>query len=64
MSTRTDTFDLDRPAPHLLGEGRKFDLTVAIDQFELGQDTYSVQPAAIPVELQISRRTTGTGALR
>ena len=29
------------------GEGRKFDLTVAIAQFELGQDTYTVTPPVI-----------------
>lgn len=46
------------------GEGRKLELTVAIDPFELGENTYTVAPPTIPVELQISR-TTGQGyALR
>ena len=63
VSTTTDTFDLIG-LRMTSGEGRKFDLTVAIDQFELGQGTYTVTPAAIPIVLQISR-TTGQGyALR
>jgi uncharacterized protein len=63
VSTTTDTFDLIG-LRMTSGEGRKFDLTVAIEPFELGQGSYTVTPAAIPVELQISR-TTGQGyALR
>jgi uncharacterized protein len=59
----TDTFDLIG-LRMTSGEGRKLELTVAIDPFELGQGTYTVTPPAIPVELQISR-TTGQGyALR
>ncbi len=63
MSTITDSFDLTG-LRMTAGEGRKLNLTVAIDPFELGQDTYAVTPPTIPVELQISR-TTGQGyALR
>lgn len=63
VGTITDTFDLTS-LRMTSGEGRKLDLSVAIDPFELGQDTYTVTPPAIAVELQISR-TTGQGyALR
>jgi uncharacterized protein len=63
VSALTDTFDLTS-LRMTAGEGRKLELAVAIDPFELGQDTYTVLPPAIPVELQISR-TTGQGyALR
>jgi uncharacterized protein len=46
------------------GEGRKFELTVSIEPFELSQDTYTVAPPEIPVELQISRTTAQGYALR
>ena len=59
----TDTFDLTG-LRMTSGEGRKLELTVAIDPFELGQDTYAVVPVAIPVELQISRTTAQGYALR
>lgn len=60
---RTDTFDLG--ALRLTaGEGRRLDLHVAIDSFELAGETYPVQPESVPVRLDISR-TTGDGyALR
>lgn len=63
MALRTDTFDLGGLRLSS-GEGRRIELQVAIDSFELGGETYAVQPAAIPVMLDISR-TTGSGyALR
>jgi uncharacterized protein len=63
VSTPTDSFDLTGMRL-TSGEGRKLELAVSIDEFELGQDTYSVQPPVIPAELQVSR-TTGQGyALR
>jgi uncharacterized protein len=63
VSTLTDSFDLTS-LRMTAGEGRRLDLTVAIDPFELGQGTYTVTPPEIAVELQISR-TTGQGyALR
>lgn len=63
MAARTDTFDL-AGLRLTSGEGRKLDLDIAIDPFQLGNDTYKVQPASIPVQLQVSR-TTGNGyALR
>jgi len=63
VSTKTDTFDLVG-LRMTSGEGRKFDLTVAIEPYELGQDTYTVLPSEIPAELQISRTTAEGYALR
>ena len=60
---RSDTFDLGglRLTP---GEGRRLDLHVGIDAFELAGETYPVQPEIVPVRLDISG-TTGDGyALR
>jgi uncharacterized protein len=63
MALRTDTFDLGGLRLSS-GEGRRIELQVAIDPFELGGETYTVEPALIPVSLDISR-TTGSGyALR
>jgi uncharacterized protein len=60
---RTDTFDLGG-LRLTAGEGRRLDLYVAIGSFELAGDSYPVQPALVPVRLDISR-TTGDGyALR
>ncbi len=63
MALRTDTFDL-AGLRLSAGEGRRLQLNVAIDPFTLGGEEYPVQPAAVPVQLDISR-TTGAGyALR
>ncbi|MBV8946809.1 MAG: DUF177 domain-containing protein [Solirubrobacterales bacterium] len=60
---RTDTFDLGG-LRLTAGEGRRLDLHVAIDSFELAGETYPVRPELVPVRLDISR-TTGDGyALR
>ena len=63
MPLRTDSFDLG--ALRLSsGEGRRLELNVAIDPFALAGETYPVEPALVPVRLDISR-TTGDGyALR
>jgi len=63
MPLRTDSFDLG--ALRLSsGDGRRPELNVAIDRFVLGGETYPVEPALVPVRLDISR-TTGDGyALR
>jgi uncharacterized protein len=63
MPLRTDSFDLG--ALRLSsGEGRRLEMNVAIDPFVLGGETYPVEPALVPVRLDISR-TTGDGyALR
>lgn len=60
---RTDTFDLGGLRLRT-GEGRRLDLFVAIESLELAGERYSVQPAPVPVSLDVSR-TTGSGyALR
>ena len=63
MPLRTDLFDLG--ALRLSsGEGRRVELWVDIDPFILGGEPYPVDPALVPVQLDISR-TTGDGyALR
>jgi uncharacterized protein len=63
MALRADTFDLGG-LRLTSGEGRRLELYVAIDPLELGGGRYSVEPALVPVDLDISR-TTGDGyALR
>jgi len=60
---RTDTFEL-APLGLRSGEGRRFDLLVAIADFHYGGGPYAVTPALVPVRLDASR-TTGNGwALR
>lgn len=63
MALRTDTFDLGG-LRLTSGEGRRLELQVTFDPFELGGETYTVQGPLVPVTLDISR-TTGPGyALR
>jgi uncharacterized protein len=63
MALRTDTFDLGGLRLSS-GEGRRLELGVDIPPFELAGERYSVEPALVPVELDVSR-TTGDGcALR
>ena len=63
MPLRTDTFDLGG-LRLTSGEGRRLDLHVGIDPFELGGERYVVEPNVVPVILDVSR-TTGSGyALR
>jgi uncharacterized protein len=62
-SLRTDMFDLGG-LRLTSGEGRRLDLSVAIEPFLLAGERYPVEPALVPVRLDISR-TTGDGyALR
>jgi uncharacterized protein len=62
-SLRTDTFDLGG-LRLTSGEGRRLDLSVAIEPFSFAGERYPVEPALVPVRLDISR-TTGDGyALR
>ncbi len=58
-----DSFDLN--GLHLSsGEGRRLDLDVRIEPFELGSDVYAVDPPLVSARLDISR-TSGQGyALR
>jgi uncharacterized protein len=63
MGAPIDNFDL-AGLRLTSGEGRRLDLAVRIEPFELGDDTYPVDPPVVPVRLDISR-TTGQGyALR
>jgi uncharacterized protein len=63
MAVRTDTFDLGG-LRLTAGEGRRLELHVTFDRFELGGERYSVEPELVPCRLDISR-TTGNGyALR
>jgi uncharacterized protein len=63
MPQRTDTFDL-APLGLRSGDGRRLDLHVALDGFEYGGQRYTVEPALVPMRLDVSR-TTGNGwALR
>jgi DUF177 domain-containing protein len=63
MAVRADTLDLGtlRLAS---GEGRWFDLEVAVEPFTLAAERYEVVPATVPVRLDISRTTAGGYALR
>ncbi len=63
MPLQTHLFDLG--ALRLTsGEGRRVELSVAIEPFTLGEEQYPVTPSQVPVWLDISR-TTGDGyALR
>jgi uncharacterized protein len=63
MPQRTDIFAL-APLGLRSGDGRRFDLTVAIGDFDYAGEPYSVTPSLVPVRLDLSR-TTGMGwALR
>jgi uncharacterized protein len=63
MSLRSDSFDLGG-LRLTSGEGRRLDLHVAIDPIVLAGASYPVEPALVPVRLDVSR-TTGAGfALR
>ena len=59
MAIRTDTFDLGG-LRLTSGEGRRLQLHVGIEPFDLGGETYVVDPDIVDVELAISR-TTGSG---
>ena len=59
MPQRTDIFELGRLGL-TSGEGRRIDLHVAVAGFDYGGQRYEVQPALVPVVLDISR-TTGNG---
>src|SRR5579883_3120488 len=63
MGAPIDTFDLNG-LRLTSGEGRRLDLNVRMQPLALGGDDYPVDPAVVPVRLDISR-TTGSGyALR
>jgi uncharacterized protein len=63
MPARADTFDLG--ALNLTpGEGRRFDLEVHLDGFQLGGQRYDIAPARVAVKVDVSRMTGGGYALR
>jgi uncharacterized protein len=63
MTPRTDLYELSR-LRLTAGEGRRLDLQVAIDPFELAGERYSAEPELVPARVDVSR-TTGDGyALR
>ena len=63
MEQRADTFDLGSLRMSS-GEGRRFDLAVALGGFELGEEPYQTEPAVVPVRLDVSRTTANGYALR
>jgi uncharacterized protein len=63
MALRSDAFDLGGLRLSS-GEGRRLDLHVAIDPFQLGGESYPVDPALVPVRVDVSRTTGGGFALR
>ena len=63
MAPRADAFDL-AALKLTAGEGRRIELAVALDPFDLGGERYQADPALVPAKLDVSR-TTGDGyALR
>jgi uncharacterized protein len=63
MPAFTDTFDLGGLAL-TAGEGRRLELAVAVDPYDLGGERYGVAPRPLPVTLDVSRMTGGGWALR
>ncbi len=63
MPVRTDTFDLGGLRLSS-GAGRRLELDVAIDPVVLGEERYAVEPALIPVQLDVSRTNANGYALR
>lgn len=59
MSTRSDSFDLTG-LRLTSGAGRRLDLEVGLDGFELGGERYEPVAPTVPVRLDVSR-TTGSG---
>jgi uncharacterized protein len=63
MEQRADTFDLGGLRMNS-GEGRRFDLTVALGGFEFSNEQYETEPDLVPVVLDVSRTTANGYALR
>lgn len=63
MSTRAQSFDL-APLRLSSGEGRSIELEVPVERFDLSGQTYAVEPALVPVRLDVSRTTANGYALR
>lgn len=56
MSLRADSFDLGGLRLSA-GEGRRLELAVGIEPFDLGGERYAVEPSPVPVRLDVSRAT-------
>src|SRR5688572_3324383 len=63
MPQRTDSFEL-APLGLRSGQGRRFDLHVALAPFDYGGEPYAVMPELVPVRLDVSRTTNLGYALR
>ena len=63
MALRSDNFDL-AGLRLTSGEGRHLEPAVEIDPFELGGEHYVVEPAHVPVVLNVSKTTADGYALR
>jgi uncharacterized protein len=63
MPQRTDSFEL-APLRLRSGDGRRFDLHVAIGDFHYAGEPYAVTPALVPARLDVSRTTANGYALR
>jgi uncharacterized protein len=63
MSQPVESFDLG-PLRLSSGEGRAFELEVAVDAYDLSGQTYAVDPAVVPARLDVSRTTANGYALR
>ena len=63
MAARTDIYDLGRLSLSP-GEGRRLELAVTIEPFELAGQTYAVTEREVPVVVDVSRMTGGGYSLR
>lgn len=63
MTGRTDTFDLGR-LRLTSGEGRRLELAVSLGRFHFGAQEYAVEPALVPVVVDVSKMTGAGLALR
>ena len=63
MAAETDEFDL-AGLRLSAGEGRRLSLDVRIEPVVLGSETYTADPARVPVELDVSRMLGDGYALR
>jgi uncharacterized protein len=63
MALRADSLDLAALALSA-GEGRRIELAVVLDPFELGGERYAVTPAQVDATLDVSKTTGGGHAFR
>lgn len=63
MPGHADSFDLGR-LRLTAGEGRRLDLEVPVGDLGFGGERYAVQPARVPVRLDVSRMNGGGYSLR